>query len=125
MQTAPPTAHAGVAALAVPVAAALTPPTIVSVAKAASTCLLIDSSWVDDEVTTDLLPEDLRLRLVVARRLLVSVCPSRPCGPWPGRGSLKAVRPGSPTSSAPEGRTARPTGRAKPAAPTARRSRSA
>jgi hypothetical protein len=52
MQGAP---HSGVAALAVPVAAALTPPTIVSVATAASTLRLIDSTWVDDEVMTDLL----------------------------------------------------------------------
>src|SRR5215213_9795679 len=51
--------HVCVAALAAPVAAALTPPTIVSVATAASTFLLIDSTWMDDEVMTDLLSEDL------------------------------------------------------------------
>jgi hypothetical protein len=52
-------AHCGLAALATPVAAALTPQTIVSVATAASTFLLIGSTWVDDEVITDLLSEDL------------------------------------------------------------------
>jgi len=46
--------HSGVAALAAGVAAALTPPTIVSVATAANSFLLIDSTWVDDEVMTDL-----------------------------------------------------------------------
>src|SRR3954451_22635579 len=97
MHTAPPTEHAGVAAFAVPVAPALTPPTMVSAATAASTCLLIDSSCVADEVMTDLLPEDLRLWLVT----------------------------GSPASSGPKGRTARPTGRVRTAAPRARRSRSA
>jgi hypothetical protein len=44
--------HACVAALATPVAAALTPATTVSVAAAASTFLLIDSTWADDEVMT-------------------------------------------------------------------------
>src|SRR5215207_5882159 len=52
-------AHCGLAALATPVTAALTPPTIASVATAASTFLFISSTWVDDEVMTDLLSEDL------------------------------------------------------------------
>jgi hypothetical protein len=56
MQSGP---HSGVAALAAPVAAALMPPTIVSVATTASTFVLIDSTWVDDEVMTDLLSEGL------------------------------------------------------------------
>jgi hypothetical protein len=47
MQSGP---HSGVAALAAPVAAALTPPTITNVATAASTFLLIDSTWVDDVI---------------------------------------------------------------------------
>src|SRR3954451_17283939 len=79
MQTAP---HCGLAALAVPETAALTPATHVSVATAVSTFLLIDSTWVDDEVMTDLLSEDLtgcgRCRTKPVRL----VCPSRPCGPW-------------------------------------------
>src|SRR3954471_1460547 len=50
MQGAP---HASVAALAAPAAAALTPATIISVAAAASTFLLIDSTWVDDDVMMD------------------------------------------------------------------------
>src|SRR3954471_10743896 len=51
MQPAP---HCGVAALALPETAALTPATHVSVATAVSTLLLIDTGWLDDELTTDL-----------------------------------------------------------------------
>src|SRR5215217_2798805 len=51
--------HVCVAALAAPVAAALTPPTIVSVATAASTFLLIDSTCMHAEVMTNLPSEDL------------------------------------------------------------------
>src|SRR3954470_18804369 len=54
-----PTPHGGVAALAVPEIAAVTPATHVSVATAVSTFLLIDSRWVDDELMTDLPSEDL------------------------------------------------------------------
>src|SRR3954453_22882798 len=56
MQPAP---HCGVAALAVPETAALTPATHVSVATVVSTFLLIDRRWVDDELMTDLPSEDL------------------------------------------------------------------
>src|SRR3954447_18783035 len=48
MQAAP---HCGVAALAVPETAALTPATHVSVATAVSSLLLIVGSWVRDELT--------------------------------------------------------------------------
>src|SRR3954449_9251339 len=48
-----PGPHCGVAALAVPETAALTPATHVSVATAVSTFLLIDTRWVDDELTTE------------------------------------------------------------------------
>src|SRR5829696_10175581 len=75
-------AHCGLAALATPVAAAPTPQTIVSVATAASTFLLINSTGVDVEVMTDLLSEDLtgcgRYTTKPARPL----CSSRPYGPW-------------------------------------------
>jgi len=60
--------QAGVTALAPPAAAALTPPTTASVATPASTFLLIDSAWVDDEVMTDV-RSDRRVR--GARRRLV------------------------------------------------------
>src|SRR3954453_14008684 len=55
MHPAPP---GGVAALAVPETAALTPATHVSVAAAVSTLLLIDSRWADDELMTDLPSEN-------------------------------------------------------------------
>src|SRR3954451_18277062 len=48
----------GVAALAVPETAALTPATHVSVATPVSTFLLIDSRWEDDELMTDLPSDD-------------------------------------------------------------------
>src|SRR3954471_23675051 len=51
MQAAP---HCGVAALALPEIAALTPATHVSVATAVTTFLLIDTRWVDDELMTNL-----------------------------------------------------------------------
>src|SRR5687768_12289818 len=86
MQTVPETVaaavHSGVAALAAPVAAALTPPTIASVATAASTLLLIDSTWRDDEVMTDLLSEDLRLWLMTAPSLLGSSARRARVGHW-------------------------------------------
>jgi hypothetical protein len=44
----------------VPETAALTPATHVSVATAVSTFLLIDTRWVDDELTTDLPSERTR-----------------------------------------------------------------
>src|SRR4051794_40279264 len=53
-----PTPHCGVAALAVPETAALTPARHVSVATAVSTVLLIDSRWVEHELMTDLPSED-------------------------------------------------------------------
>src|SRR5215208_6401994 len=52
------TVHPSVAALAT-VAATLMQATTLSVAMAASNLLLVDSRWVDDEVMTDLLSEDL------------------------------------------------------------------
>src|SRR3954453_21958596 len=55
MQPAP---HCGVAALAVPENAALTPATHVSIATVVSTLLLIDRRWVDDEIMTDFPSED-------------------------------------------------------------------
>src|SRR5829696_492834 len=77
---APP--HAGLAALATPVAAALTPQTIVSAATAASTFLLIAGTWGDDEVMTDLLSEDLAGWGRDSTEPANHVCASRPCGPW-------------------------------------------
>src|SRR5215203_557760 len=91
--------HSCVAALAVPVAAALKPPTIASVATAASTFLLIDSAWADDEVTTDLL--DLMGCGWHDTEPACLASPSRPCRPWSnspacllarGRGRARAVR---------------------------------
>jgi hypothetical protein len=55
MQAAPQT---GLAALATPVAAALTPQTIVSVATAAINFLSIACTWAGDGVLRGLLPED-------------------------------------------------------------------
>src|SRR3954453_19525358 len=65
MQPAP---HSGVAALAVPETAALTPATHDSVATAVSTFFLIDSRWLDDEVMTDLPSEDLNVATRQHRR---------------------------------------------------------
>src|SRR3954454_5316914 len=58
-----PGPHCGVAALAVPETAALTPATHVSVATAVSTFLVIDARWVEDEFTTDLPSERTRRRV--------------------------------------------------------------
>src|SRR5215216_6739584 len=98
MQTVAAAVHSGVAALAAGVAAALTPPTIVSVATAASTFLLIDSTWVDDEVMRDLLSEDLMGVVFDGTKRARLLCPSRPGEPWsssPGllRDPVVAVEP--------------------------------
>src|SRR5215216_5731504 len=74
--------HSVVAALAVPVAAAVTPPRIASVATAASTFLLIGSTCVDDELMTDLLSEDLTGCGWHGSKPARLVCPSPLCGPW-------------------------------------------
>src|SRR5215217_8321452 len=78
--------HSWVAAPAAPGAAAPTPPTSVSVATAVSTFLLIDSTWVDDEVMTDLLSEDLTSCGLVRHQACSSRWPvaplSTPVTPW-------------------------------------------
>src|SRR3954469_6514342 len=87
--------HSWVAAPAAPGAAAPTPPTSVSVATAVSTFLLIDSTWVDDEVMTDLLSEDLTGCGRYGTKPVRLVCPSRPCGPWSLPGVVVASPPGA------------------------------
>src|SRR3954462_12801042 len=87
--------HSWVAAPAAPGAAAPTPPTSVSVATAVSTLVLIDSTWVDDEVMTDLLSEDLAGCGRYGTKPAPLVCPSRPCGPWWLPGVVVASPPGA------------------------------
>src|SRR3954453_5681598 len=87
--------HSWVAAPAAPGAAAPTPPTSVSVATAVSTFLLIDSTWADDEVMTDLLSEDLTGCGLYGTKPARLVCPSRPCGPWSLPGVVVASPPGA------------------------------
>src|SRR3954463_15304389 len=88
-------AHSWVAAPAAPGAAAPTPPTSVSVATAVSTFLLIEWTWVDEEVMTDLLSEDLTGCGRHERKRVRLVCPSRPCGPWSLPGVVLASPPGA------------------------------
>src|SRR5829696_7995602 len=82
MQTVAAAVHSGVAALAAPVAAALTPPTTVSVATAANSFVLIDSTSVEDEVMTDLLSKIWRLWLVTAPACCVSSARRARVGHW-------------------------------------------
>src|SRR5215217_2300645 len=115
MQPAP---HAGVAALAEPVAAAVTPPTIVSAATAATAFLLIESTWMDDEPMRLFLSRsvtDLSFDATQPPRLAPATRPSNTPArspacrrvPWPrvalcrGKGSIQrqpvaAVIPGGP-----------------------------
>src|SRR3954454_17557309 len=78
--------HSWVAAPAAPGAAAPTPPTSVSVATAVSTFLLIECTWVDEEVMTDLLSEDLTGCGLVRHQACSSRWPvaplSTPVTPW-------------------------------------------
>src|SRR3954451_22544935 len=92
--------HSWVAAPAAPGTAAPTPPTSVSVATAVSTFLLIDSTWVDDEVMTDLLSEDLTGCGRYGTKPVRLVCPSRPCGPWSFPGLVVAHHPALATTVA-------------------------
>src|SRR3954467_6050382 len=85
--------HSWVAAPAAPGAAVPTPPTSVSVATAVSTLLLIESTWVDDEVMTDLLSEDLTGCGRHGTKPVRLVCPSRPCAPWSLPGVVGASPP--------------------------------
>src|SRR3954465_11484704 len=87
--------HSWAPAPAAPGAAAPTPPTSVSVATAVSTFLLIDSTWADDEVMTDLLSEDLTGCGLYGTKPARLVCPSRPCGPWSLPGVVVASPPGA------------------------------
>src|SRR4051794_1085873 len=88
-------AHSWVAAPAAPGAAVATPPTSVSVATAVSTFLLIDSTWVDDELMTDLLSEDLTGCGLVRHQACSSRLPVAPLwtlvAPW-RRGRLASRR---------------------------------
>src|SRR3954470_968365 len=89
MQPAP---HCGVAALAVPETAALTPATHVSVATAVSTFLLINTRRVDDELMTDLPSEDLNVA-TRQHRGREEIRHTRPLTPASGYVPLRVDRP--------------------------------